>query len=365
MKIIKFLKIASLSTIASLSMSVVTAYEPSLSDFDFMQVAEAFALDDQEQLMLLEAINQWDDFTGNFDCNACNYEPKFYQVDKIAKRAECWTIAGTFGAAMDVVLGMCDNYGGRMDASEQIDAAKQLLINAKVWNQHDFDGVRIRLCPIRPVTILGLTFNGADGMVPKGKHILIDVHQKNADVSDLASLIAHEMKHVQQYEDWGNGKFRCKYADELLAGYGFGRHNEVEKEAYEFQDKADKIIKAHKMGVSDKGYENSLRQFVDINGDGKIDYCREVGNHPNTFIACATINSNGILEEYGYEIRDKGYENSIRQFKDVNGDGKVDYCREVGNHPNTFIACATINSNGILEEYGLRLSDGECQMHGW
>ncbi len=64
MKIIKLLKIALLSVITSLSVSVGTAYEQGLSDFDVMQVAEAFAsLDNHEQLMLLEVINQWDDYT--------------------------------------------------------------------------------------------------------------------------------------------------------------------------------------------------------------------------------------------------------------------------------------------------------------
>lgn len=249
---------------------------------------------------------------GNFDCNACNDEPKFYQVDKIAKRAACWATAGTFGAAMKVILGMCDNYSGQMDASAQIDAAKQLLINAKVWNHHDFDGVRIRLCPIKDVNILGFNFGGADGMVPEAKHILIDVHQKDTNVENLASLIAHEMKHVQQYDEWGNGKFRCTYSGELISGHGFGMNNVVEKDAYEFQNIADKAIRAYTMGV-----------------------------------------------------RDLGYHDSIRQFKDVNGDGKADYCREVGNRPDSYISCALATDHGFVDGYELRLSDGECQVHGW
>ncbi len=243
MKIIKFLKIASLSTIASLSMSVVTASESNSNDFDLMQVAEAFALDDQEQLILLEAINQWDDFTGKYDCNACNYNPKWHEFDKVGKHGLCWTVADTFGAVMNAILLRCNNYGGRMGAGAKIEAAKQLLIKAGVLKQNDFDGVKIRLCPIKDVDIIGFTFAGAVGMVPKEKHILIDVAQKDTNVVNLASLIAHEMKHVQQYEDWGKGKFRCKYSDELLSWHGFGRDNEVEREAYQFQDSADQKIR--------------------------------------------------------------------------------------------------------------------------
>ncbi len=109
--------------------------------------------------------------------------------------------------------------------------------------------------------------------------------------------------------------------------------------------------------INDKGYHNSIRQFADVNGDGKADYCREVGNPPNTFIACALATDSGFQEEYGYgRINDKGYDNPLRQFADVNGDGKTDYCREVGNPPNTFISCAMATNNGF-NEYGYRIND--------
>lgn len=102
---------------------------------------------------------------------------------------------------------------------------------------------------------------------------------------------------------------------------------------------------------SDLGYANLPRAFVDVNGDGLADYCRFVGNHPNDFVACMLRTSDGGWGgQYDYRSItgiDEGYGDRPRGFKDINGDGKADYCRYVGNPPNIIESCNFAESNGF------------------
>ena len=84
---------------------------------------------------------------------------------------------------------------------------------------------------------------------------------------------------------------------------------------------------------TDLGYNNLPKASVDVNGDGLIDYCRFVGDAPKIFIACM------LGTQSGFDINNQhtaftsarginqGYPDRPRGFRDVNGDGKADYCR--------------------------------------
>jgi hypothetical protein len=101
---------------------------------------------------------------------------------------------------------------------------------------------------------------------------------------------------------------------------------------------------------TDLGYNNLPKAFVDVNGDGLIDYCRFVGDAPTIFIACML----GI--QSGFDINnqntaftsikgiDVGYGDRPRGFKDINSDGKADYCRFVGDNP-IFESCNLAESS--------------------
>jgi hypothetical protein len=84
---------------------------------------------------------------------------------------------------------------------------------------------------------------------------------------------------------------------------------------------------------TDLGYDSLPRAFVDVNGDGKKDFCRFVGDSPNIFIACMLGTSSGFdIEKQVTAFTsargiNQGYPNRPRGFRDVNGDGKSDYCR--------------------------------------
>ncbi|MGB9365361.1 MAG: M12 family metallo-peptidase, partial [Xanthobacteraceae bacterium] len=95
-------------------------------------------------------------------------------------------------------------------------------------------------------------------------------------------------------------------------------------------------------GGLDPGYADSPRFLVDVNADGKPDYCRFVGNAPNIFLSCA-LQTSDIFGQYDVNSQpgfDAGYANMPRFMADVNGDGKADYCRFVGNAPNISLSCA-------------------------
>jgi pimeloyl-ACP methyl ester carboxylesterase len=102
---------------------------------------------------------------------------------------------------------------------------------------------------------------------------------------------------------------------------------------------------------SDQGYGNLPRAFVDVNGDGRADYCRFVGDTPNIFIACILRTSDGSWGgQYDYKSIigiDQGYSDRPRGFKDANGDGRADYCRFVGNAPKIFESCNLSTPSGF------------------
>jgi hypothetical protein len=103
---------------------------------------------------------------------------------------------------------------------------------------------------------------------------------------------------------------------------------------------------------TDQGYGHLPRAFVDANGDGRVDYCRFVGDAPNVFIACVLGTPEGFDVANQFTFRsiggiDQGYGDRLREFRDANGDGKSDYCRFVGDSPNIYEACNLATSVGF------------------
>ncbi len=86
--------------------------------------------------------------------------------------------------------------------------------------------------------------------------------------------------------------------------------------------------------VSDPGYQD-FRTMADVNGDGKDDYCRRVGDGA-TWISCAISGTNGF-NGGSWDVSDPGYQD-FHTMADVNGDGKADFCRRVGD--GSWISCA-------------------------
>lgn len=102
----------------------------------------------------------------------------------------------------------------------------------------------------------------------------------------------------------------------------------------------------------DPGYGDQPRFQVDVNADGRADYCRVVGNSPNLFLSCAFAGSSGfgnynLNSGAGAANFDLGHSASPRLMADVNADNRADYCRFVGNPPNTFLSCAFATATGF------------------
>jgi hypothetical protein len=100
-------------------------------------------------------------------------------------------------------------------------------------------------------------------------------------------------------------------------------------------------------GNLDLGYPEG-RAFVDFDGDGKQDYCRVTGNGPsNGFVSCTPSDGTKFGDTLQSPPLDWGYPET-RQWRDVNGDGKADFCRVVGNY-RELTACTF--SQGRVKPY--------------
>jgi hypothetical protein len=105
---------------------------------------------------------------------------------------------------------------------------------------------------------------------------------------------------------------------------------------------------------------NTMGLFmVDVNGDGKADYCRFVGTAPNIFLSCALSSGTafGAYDVNSAQGFDAGYDNMGRFMADVNGDGMADFCRFVGTAPNIFLSCA-LSSGTAFGGYDVNSAQG-------
>jgi hypothetical protein len=101
--------------------------------------------------------------------------------------------------------------------------------------------------------------------------------------------------------------------------------------------------------VVDWGYDFG-RAWVDVNGDGKADYCRVVGNSDgvSSYVECTLSTGTGFGATIVSPVIDWGYDFG-RAWVDVNGDGKADYCRVVGNSDgvDSHVACTLSTGTGF------------------
>jgi hypothetical protein len=99
-----------------------------------------------------------------------------------------------------VSIGVCP-IGAPAADSERIRQIKSDLLAAKVLNAADFENVTIRFCRIT-----------AGGLAADRNQIILNESLRKASDIELASVLAHEMKHIQQYR-------RAKSTDEFKCAY--------------------------------------------------------------------------------------------------------------------------------------------------
>jgi hypothetical protein len=111
-------------------------------------------------------------------------------------------------------------------------------------------------------------------------------------------------------------------------------------------------------GVIDWGYDAG-RAWVDVNGDGRADYCRVVGdiNGQSSRVACTLSTGEGFGQTITSDVLDWGYE-AGRAWADVNGDGLADYCRLIGSSGSMALACTLSAGSGFGQTITSTVLDG-------
>jgi hypothetical protein len=108
----------------------------------------------------------------------------------------------------------------------------------------------------------------------------------------------------------------------------------------------------HASPVLNWGYLDA-RAWVDVNGDGKTDYCRRVSsvNLRSSFVACRLAGD--APGQFGGDVfspvLDWGHDGT-REWIDVDLDGRVDFCRIAGS-ARELIACRLSRNTPFDMEY--------------
>jgi hypothetical protein len=110
----------------------------------------------------------------------------------------------------------------------------------------------------------------------------------------------------------------------------------------------------------DPGYDAG-RAWVDVTGDGKADYCRIVGLG-SLSLQCTVSDGGSFGLTFTSGPIDPGYDAS-RTWVEVNADGKKDYCREVGW---SVMRCTLATGSGFAGEFQFTANPaGDSSTRGW
>ncbi|MYM90378.1 hypothetical protein GTP91_24800 [Rugamonas sp. FT82W] len=87
------------------------------------------------------------------------------------------------------------------------------------------------------------------------------------------------------------------------------------------------------------------RAWVDVNGDGKADYCRVIDSGQGTRAACTLSTGSGFGATWISDVLDAGVADKSRTWVDANGDGRADFCRKTAN--GTQLSCTMMTDQGF------------------
>jgi hypothetical protein len=101
----------------------------------------------------------------------------------------------------------------------------------------------------------------------------------------------------------------------------------------------------------DLGYSDTPRVFVDVNGDQRADFCRFRGDPNARYITCDLAGPSGFVGTLNSAPGvDLGYSDTPRVFVDVNADGRADFCRFRGPANSRYITCDLATATGFQSE---------------
>ncbi len=122
-----------------------------------------------------------------------------------------------------------------------INEARDLLIQAQLFDPREFNNVTIRWCRL----------NNASGMAPDRNFICLSEGFWGEDTATLATLLAHEMTHIRQYRSKGTDVFKCLYSQEYVRCGGCqNMDNTYEADAYRFEDHTKEVLQTFSQSKS-------------------------------------------------------------------------------------------------------------------
>ncbi|KAK6165156.1 hypothetical protein SNE40_023601 [Patella caerulea] len=124
----------------------------------------------------------------------------------------------------------------------------------------------------------------------------------------------------------------------------------------EIVDERSSDIPRRRYDVVELGHEEYFRGWADVQGVGAAnDYCRVIGRGKRKFLSCVLAGSTGQDHYYvsalGFQ---PGYSNTWFM-RDVDNDGRDDYCRCVGKPENSRMSCMKAGEHGF---YGSPIQGG-------
>ncbi|XP_033634822.1 uncharacterized protein LOC117296064 [Asterias rubens] len=145
-------------------------------------------------------------------------------------------------------------------------------------------------------------------------------------------------------------KLQCDRLPRRETGACYNGDVPVDDEDSEDVPSRTTAVAARRYELNDLGLPSLFRGWVDVQGQGAAnDYCRVVSISTQPFLSCALAGMQGD-GEYNYNSTgawfDAGHMDTW-YMRDVNQDGRDDYCRCVGCIPETYISCLLADDSGF------------------
>ncbi|XP_071794498.1 uncharacterized protein [Asterias amurensis] len=145
-------------------------------------------------------------------------------------------------------------------------------------------------------------------------------------------------------------KLQCERLPRRETGTCYGGDVPVDDEDSDDVPSRTTAVAARRYELKDLGLPSLFRGWVDVQGQGAAnDYCRVVSISTQPFLSCALAGMQGD-GEYNYNSTgawfDAGHMDTW-YMRDVNQDGRDDYCRCVGCVPETYISCLLADDGGF------------------
>jgi hypothetical protein len=258
--------------------------------------------------------------------------------------------AAPFEGIVAPVIANCTNWAGRLDKLELIDQAKQLLLKRHLLKAGDFAGVEIRWCPLpkangmvpRPNTVY-LDISLRNMPVEKRAEVLGHemIHVKQFRTMGDQNF---RCEYGRTYLDCG----RCQDNRHFMEREAYNFEAQVRNTLESIPPNNNASDCANLSTSGDPGVPEGGKAEVDADGNGCSDFCRVVGSAQDPHVLC-TLTPRGAKDSPYKDVMSKNLgdwgHHEFRYWVDVNSDGRSDYCRVVGGPGSFQMWCTLMEGN--------------------